>query len=101
MRFLLENTEWAGNAFFFRGVRRLVRRRVSGGGFRLKLSQRRLAHDRAPFHAAVLLGSREWVGARDLGEADPAVEAGCLGASDRERVEPDTRADATRVLPAI
>ena len=49
----------------------------------------------------MLLGRRERVGARELGECDPAVEARCFGASDRERVEPDPRADPTRVRTAI
>ena len=74
---------------------------LGGGGFRSKLGQGRLAHDGAPLHAAVLLGRRERVRARELGEFDPAVEARCLGASDRERVEPDPRADPTRVRTAV
>ena len=78
-----------------------VRRSLGGGGFRLKRGQGRLAHDGAPLHAAVLLGRRERVRARELGEADPAVEARCFGASDRERVEPDSRADPTRVRTAV
>ena len=68
---------------------------------RSKRGQGRLAHDGAPLHAAVLLGRRERVRARELGECDPAVEARCFGASDRERVEPDPRADPTRVRTAV
>ena len=36
-----------------------------------------------------------------LGELDAAVEAGRLGASDRERVEPDARANPSRVRTAV
>ena len=68
---------------------------------RSKRGQCRLAHDRAPLHAAVLLGRRERVPARELGEAGPAVEARCFGASDFERVEPDPRADTARVRTTI
>ena len=80
---------------------RLVRRSLGGGGFRLKLGQRRLADERAPFHAAVVLRRRERVGARELGEFGAAVEAWCFGASEFERVEPNARTDATRLRAAI
>ena len=71
------------------------------GRLRVKLGQGRLAHDRAPLHAAVLLGRRERVGAPELGEAGPAVEARGFGASDRERIEPDPRANPTGVRTAV
>ena len=65
------------------------------------LGEGRLANERAPLHAAVVLGRRERIAARELVEGDPAVEAECFGASDRERVEPNARTDATHVRPAI
>ena len=85
-----------------RPLRRSVRvGALAGSRFRSKCGQGRLAHDGASLHAAVLLGRRERISARELGEADPAVEAWCLGASDPERVEPDPRADPTGVRTAV
>src|SRR5687768_435727 len=99
MRFLREHAESAGYSSPFRGMGILCVRALAplrlGSRFRSKFGQCRLADDGAPLHAAVVLGRRERVLARELGESDAAVEARCLGASDPERVEPDPRADPT------
>ena len=86
---------------WLRAGSRLLRRSLGGGGFRSQLGEGRLPDDGAPLHAAVLLRRRERVAAPELGEAGAAVEARCFGASDLERVEPDARADPTRVRTAI
>ena len=49
----------------------------------------------------MVLGRRQRIRARELGETGPAVEARRCGASDPERVEPDARADPARVRTAI
>ncbi len=49
----------------------------------------------------MFLGRRERVRASEAAEFDAAVEARCLGASDRERVEPDARPNPSRALTAI
>ena len=46
--------------------------------FRSKRGQGRLAHDGTPLHAAVLLGRRERVSTRELGQFGAAVEARCF-----------------------
>ena len=106
MRFFLEDAECAGRSFLFRGswgfrrMRALGCRRP-GGQIRSKLGQRRLADDGAALHAAVVLGRRQRVRARELGELDAAVEARCFRAANSERVEPDPRANPARVRTAI
>src|SRR6266545_8282435 len=106
MRFLLEDAECAGGSSPFRGSWGFPRMRAlrwggPRGQLRPKLAQGRLADDGAPLHAAVVLGRRERVSARELGESDPAVEAKCLGGSDGERVEPDPRSNPSRAETTV
>src|SRR5947207_2839025 len=75
--------------------------RGPGGRLRSKLAQGRLADDGPSFHAAVVLGRCERVLTPERRELDAAVEARCLGSSDREHVEPEPVPDPSRVQTTV